>query len=136
MTRHHRVNPLLGRLDERGSVSVVLAGGILVVLILVLGVSDLGRVLVARSRARTAADAAALAAAQELAIPSGRDPSALATQFARANGAELLACACGLGTFEALVEVRVPVGDLVLIPGAPVTIARARAVVDLPTGAG
>ena len=43
---------------QRGSVSVLLAAGILVVLVLVLGVTDLGRVLIARSKARTAADAA------------------------------------------------------------------------------
>jgi secretion/DNA translocation related TadE-like protein len=121
---------------ECGSISVILAAGILVALVLVLGVADLGRVLVARSRARTAADAAALAAAQELALPSGRDPSTVAKQYAVANGAELSTCVCVAGTFEATVEVRVPAGDLMLVPGAPMTLARARAVVDIPRGAG
>ena len=60
---------------QRGSVSVLLAAGILIVMVLVLGVTDLGRVLIARSKARTAADAAALAAADELALPSGADPA-------------------------------------------------------------
>jgi secretion/DNA translocation related TadE-like protein len=130
------VTLLRGRSGERGSVSVILAAGILVVLILVLGVADLGRVLLARSRARTAADAAALAAAQELAIPSGRDPSVLAGRYAHANGAELSTCVCAVGTFEAIVEVRLPAGDLLLIPGAPSAVARARAVVDLPGESG
>src|SRR4029077_13907572 len=76
---------------QRGSVSVLLAAGILVVLVLVLGVSDGGRVLVARSKARTAADAAALAAADELALPTGADPAALAAEYATRNGAHLTA---------------------------------------------
>jgi secretion/DNA translocation related TadE-like protein len=119
---------------ERGSVSVVLCAGILVVLVLVMGTADLGRALVARSRARTAADAAALAAAQELALSSGEDPSAFAADYARRNGATLVSCACAAGTFDVTVQVAVPVGDLMLVPGSPVIAADARAVVDLPSG--
>jgi secretion/DNA translocation related TadE-like protein len=118
--------------DERGSVSVVLAAGIVVVLALTLGFADLARVLSARSQARTAADAAALAAAQDLAVPTGEDPAMSAAAFAASNGASLVACACAPGTFEAIVEVEVPVGDLRLVPGDRVAHARARAVVDLP----
>src|SRR6185369_14697946 len=69
--------------EQRGSVSVLLASGILVILVLVLGVTDVGRVLIARSKARTAADAAALAAADELALPTGADPAELAAEYAR-----------------------------------------------------
>ena len=119
---------------ERGSVSVVLAAGILMVLVLVMGVTDVGRVLIARSKARSAADAAALAAADELALPSGADPAALAAEYAARNGADLTACTCAVGTFEADVMVQVTTGDLLLFPGARVVVARARAVVDLPTG--
>jgi len=118
---------------ERGSVSVLLAAGILVVLVLVLGVTDLGRVLIARSKARTAADAAALAAADELALPTGADPAALAAEYATLNGADLTACTCRAGTFEAVVMVEVTTGDLLLFPGVRVVVARARAVVDLPS---
>lgn len=118
--------------SERGSVSVVLAAGVLVVLVLTLGLVDLARVLTARSRARTAADAAALAAAQELAIPSGGDPAGFAIEYALANDAVLVSCACDPGTWEAVVEVEIPVGDLRLVPGSPIVTARARAVVDLP----
>ena len=60
--------------SERGSVSMVVAAIVLLALVLSVGVTDVARVLVARSHARTAADAAALAAAQELALPSGADP--------------------------------------------------------------
>ncbi len=119
---------------QRGSVSVLLAAGILIVLVLVLGVTDLGRVLIARSKARTAADAAALAAADELAMPSGADPAELAAEYAARNGADLTACTCAVGTFEADVMVQVTTGGLLLFPGARVVVARARAVVDLPTG--
>ncbi|HEX2422839.1 MAG TPA: Rv3654c family TadE-like protein [Actinomycetota bacterium] len=119
---------------QRGSVSVLLAAGILVVLVLVLGITDVGRVLIARSKARTAADAAALAAADELALPTGADPAALAAEYATRNGADLTACTCAAGTFEAVVMVEVTTGDLLLFPGVRVVVARARAVVDLPSG--
>jgi secretion/DNA translocation related TadE-like protein len=119
---------------ERGSVSVVLAAGVLVVLVLTMGVADVGRVLIARSRARTAADAAALAAADELALPTGLDPTTLAAEYAARNGASLTACTCDVGTFEADVAVTVHVDGLLLFPGPRDAVARARAVVDLPTG--
>jgi len=57
--------------SERGSVSVVAAGAICVALICTMGVADVGRVLAERSHAEAAADAAALAAAQDLALSSG-----------------------------------------------------------------
>jgi secretion/DNA translocation related TadE-like protein len=118
---------------ERGSVSVVLAAGILVVLVLTMGIADLAKVLVARSAARTAADAAALAAAQELAFPTGLDPAQLAADYAAANGAALTSCACAVGSAEAVVEVAVDPGDLRLVPGPASVTQAARAVVDLPS---
>ncbi|MGE5226949.1 MAG: Rv3654c family TadE-like protein [Planctomycetaceae bacterium] len=120
--------------SERGSVSLVLVGGIAVTLVLAMGVADLARVLVVRSRARTAADAAALAAAQELAVPTGADPGSLAASYAEANGALLTACACAPGGDMADVEVRVDVGPLLLFADTQAVSARARAVVDLPSG--
>ena len=129
-----RSDPERGRESgpERGSVSVVLAAGMLMTLVLAMGVADLGRVLRARAQARTAADAGALAVAQELAFPTGLDPGAVGADYVGANGAILVSCDCALGTFEATVEAAVPVGDLWLIPGSPVVTQRARAVVDLP----
>ena len=54
-----------------------------------LGVADVARVLVARAHARTAADAAALAVAQELALPSGMAPADVAADYAVRNDAIL-----------------------------------------------
>lgn len=118
---------------ERGSVSVVVAAIVLVALALSLGVSDIGRVLVARSRARTAADAAALAAAQELALPTGRDPAEVARGYAGRNGGVLEACTCAAGTFDATVTVSITIGGLFLVAGDRTVRAAARALVDLPT---
>jgi secretion/DNA translocation related TadE-like protein len=122
--------------SDRGSVSIVLAAGILVVLMMTLGVADLVRVLAVRSQARTAADAAALAAAQELALPSGMEPSTLAADYAAANGGTLVSCACVTGTWEVIVEIEIAIGDLRLVPGSTVVRARARAIVELPASEG
>jgi len=80
---------------------------------------------------RAAADAAALAAAQDLALSSG-DPEADAARFAQENGTVLVDCACAAGDADAVVTVRRTIAGLLLVPG-PVSIdARARATVDLP----
>jgi len=118
---------------ERGSVTVIVAALVLAVLVLSLGVADLGRVLVARSQARTAADASALAVAQELVLPSGRDPVDVAAEFAARNGAVVRSCDCATGTLEATVTVEITVEDLLLVPGSHAVSAAARAVVDLPS---
>jgi secretion/DNA translocation related TadE-like protein len=117
---------------ERGSVSLAAAGLCVLGLVLALGVADLGEVLLARSRARAAADSAALAAAQELALATGAEPAALAADYAARNGAQLTSCACSIGSFEASVTVSVQVADLLLLPGPVSVPAQARAVVDLP----
>jgi secretion/DNA translocation related TadE-like protein len=117
---------------ERGSVSVVVAAGVAMALVVTMGVADVGRALVARSRAEVVADLAALAAAQDLALPSGIDPASSAGAYASANGGRLVSCACPVGATEAVVEVAVAVhGFLLPLPDREV-IARARAVVDLP----
>jgi secretion/DNA translocation related TadE-like protein len=116
---------------ERGSVSVVCAAAICVALVCTMGVADVGRVLVERSHAEAAADAAALAAAQDLALGSG-DPEGSATSFADANGAALADCSCAAGATEAVVTVRRTFTGLLLVPGSLAVQARARAVVDLP----
>jgi secretion/DNA translocation related TadE-like protein len=119
--------------SEHGSVSVVVVAMTAVALLLTLGSVDIGAALLARSRARGAADAAALAAVQELAFPTGRSPAEIADRYARSNGAELLSCQCARGTFEAIVEVRVPTSRPWIAFGTRWVNARARAVVDLPT---
>ena len=118
--------------NERGSVSIVVAAGIGMALMIAIGVADVGRALIARSRAEAVADLAALAAAQDLAVPSDPDPTAVAERYASANGARLVACACAVGSSEATVSVAVHVGGFLLPIGDRDVVARARAVVDLP----
>ena len=121
---------------EDGSVSVVAAAIAAAIVMLALCAADLAKALDVASRAQTAADAAALAAAQELAISGGREPSDLAAEYADRNGAELRSCTCDAGTYEATVVVRVPIGDLIVLGDGRAVEATARAVVDLdgPTG--
>ena len=121
---------------EDGSVSVVAAAIAAAIVMLALCAADLAKALDVASKAQTAADAAALAAAQELAIPGGREPRDLAAEYADRNGAELRSCTCDAGTYEATVVVRVPIGDLIVLGDGRAVEATARAVVDLdgPTG--
>ena len=119
--------------SDRGSVSLLVAGVMAALVVLSMGAADVARVLHTASRAQTAADAAALAAAQALAIDEeGPTPTDLASEYAAHNGAALEACECEPGTFVATVSVRMPVGDLFLIGGDRTVLARARAEVDLP----
>ena len=117
--------------SERGSVSVVCAAAICIALVCTMGVADVGRVLVERSHAEAAADAAALAAAQDLALGTG-DAAADATTFADDNGTSLVDCLCAAGTSEAVVTVRRTFTGLLLVPGSLALDAQARAVVDMP----
>lgn len=117
---------------ERGSVSVLVAAIVAALVVLALGGADLARVLVTAADAQTAADGAALAAAQELAMPSELEPAEVAEEFAVRNGAALIDCECARETFEAVVRVQIPVGSLLLFADDRVVEAVARAVVDLP----
>jgi len=117
---------------ERGSVSIVAAAVLAATVTLAIAGADLTRVLAVAARAQTAADAAALAAAQELAIPSELEPADVAGEYATHNGATLVSCVCYRETFEATVRVRIPVGVLLLFSDDRVVEADARAVVDLP----
>jgi secretion/DNA translocation related TadE-like protein len=117
---------------ERGSVSIVVASILAAVVVFTLGAADVARVLTVAATAQTAADAAALAAAQELAMPSDLEPENVAGEYAARNDATLVSCSCSSGTFEAVVTVRAPVGPLLLFADDRAVQARARAVVDLP----
>lgn len=123
--------PAGSRGGEQGSITVVSAGIIAIVVIATMGVADVGKALTARDHAQAAADAAALAAAQELAVGTGNPPAAMAAAFARRNGATLISCACDLGGTDAVVRVSMPVGHLLLLAGDRSVVAIARAVVDL-----
>ncbi len=118
---------------DRGSVSIVVAAIVLLALVLSVGVADVARVLIARSHARTAADAAALAAAQELALPTGVAPSAVAADYAERNDAILDRCICDAGTLEAIASVSIVLDGFLLVTGPRTVTSRARAVVDLPS---
>jgi secretion/DNA translocation related TadE-like protein len=118
---------------DRGSITLLSAAVLAALVVLAMGASDVAKVLHAASQAQTAADAAALAAAQALAIDQeGPEPAALAGEYAERNGAVLETCSCERGTFEATVSVRLPVGGLFLVAGDRTVQARARARVDLP----
>ena len=108
----------------------VVAAAVLVILaVLVLATADATRALLAASRAQTAADAAALAAAQALVAPTGMDPEAAASTYAEANGGTVLRCECAVGAADAVVEVAVPTGRFLLLPGPDEVTRSARAVV-------
>lgn len=114
---------------ERGSVTVVTAASLMLACVLCLVAVDLMQVLRIKSRAQTAADAAALAAARELVIPSAASPRDAAAAYAELNGATLQSCVCERGSSEAVVAVEMPVRLVFLSPTRPV-VARARAVVE------
>ena len=118
--------------DERGSVSVIIGGVVAIMIVLTLGAADLGTALIARERAHAAADAAALAAAQELAMPSGSLPQIQAADYAERNGATVVTCSCEPGSWEAVVQVSVSIRHLFLFPGTHAVESQSRAVVDLP----
>jgi secretion/DNA translocation related TadE-like protein len=120
------------RTGERGSVTIVTAAIAGVMVALTLFIADLGSVLIARERARASADAAALAAAQELALPSSGTPETQAADYARRNGGNLMECVCAAGSREATVRVQVEIGHLFLVPGSRTLETTAHAVVDLP----
>jgi secretion/DNA translocation related TadE-like protein len=94
---------------ERGSVSILMLATTLLFSLSALAVADLGSMLFARARAQQAADAAALAAVVQQApvLGQGDDPQGAARETAERNGAELIDCACDVGTPDATVEVAV-----------------------------
>ncbi len=117
---------------DEGNASLGVLSLAAVVMILTLSLADLGIYLLGRSKAQTAADAAALAAAGELVPGLGRDPSALAAKFARLNGATLESCDCRRGAREATVSVSVPVRLTILrLTGVRNAFAVAKADVQL-----
>jgi secretion/DNA translocation related TadE-like protein len=118
---------------ERGSVSFVLVAAMGLSVILASFVADVARASSARTHAQAAADAAALAAAQEQILPSVAGPGDLAAEYARRNGARLVFCRCPENGTESVVVVELDVR----LPGLGVvrTVrAAARAETESPTG--
>jgi hypothetical protein len=106
--------------SESGAASLIGAAILAVGLVLGLLVSDVARLVEARSRLLVAADAAALAAAPVTFAPFGAvgSPTAEATRFADANGAELIDCRCPIDQSWSQRDIVVTVGgsvDLVLL---------------------
>ena len=119
---------------ERGSISVVAAGIMALVLVVAVLCADVAKALMTASRAQTAADAAALAAAQSLVAPGGGDPKEAASAYAAANGGKVIRCECAAGGSEVTVSVAVGMGSLLLLPGDREVVRAARAVVGSPDG--
>lgn len=100
--------------QERGAVSIVVVAILLVGLALAVGAARAGVAMIGQARAETAADAAALAAADTLALGRGRADAA-ATDAASRNGARLVSCDCRGSHAEVVVEVqlrRVPISKV------------------------
>lgn len=72
-------------LNEKGSVTLLVAMSMFLLLALIPALLDMGAVVTARAQAQNAADAAALAAAQELV--TGGDPTNAAHVYASRNDA-------------------------------------------------
>ena len=80
---------------QRGNVSVLMVAAVVLSGSLCIVIARVGGVAADRARADTAADAAALAAADQLALDHGpRAAMAVARQVAGENGATLDSCSC------------------------------------------
>lgn len=119
--------------NERGSVTLIAAASLAFAAILSAFGADVTRAIAARGRVQTAADAAALAAAQELIVPSDRPPEEVAAEYAERGGARLESCSCDPASDEIVVAVALDV-ELPLLGQTRTVRARARAVVDVPSG--
>ena len=120
---------------ERGAVSILVIAVLVIGLVLTFAAARLGGALVGRARADTAADAAALAAADSLALGRGAAAAASAARTtAASNHARLVSCACA-GT-QAAVVVEVDIPGLGVLGGVARGRARAEVspecIVDLP----
>jgi len=82
--------------SDRGSGSVIAIVALAMIALVGLGTLATAQIVIGRSRATAAADAAALAAAPMTFPPvaEGRSPVEGARALAEANGAQLVACRC------------------------------------------
>jgi secretion/DNA translocation related TadE-like protein len=120
---------------ERGGVSIVVLAVLVIGLLITAGAARLGGALVGRARAESAADAAALAAADRLALGGGPDAAhAAASRTAASNDARLVSCECAGATAEVVVEVDLPAVLALFGParGRAKAEVRPECVVDLP----
>ena len=109
--------------SDKAGVSILMLVVLVFGLLLTLGVGRLGIAMIGRARADTAADAAALAAADSLALGrTSTDAIEAARVTARSNGARLVVCECEGASAAVVVET--DLGVLGVARG------RAKAVVD------
>lgn len=108
------------RRTERGGSSVVVLGVFVVGMVMVMGAAHVGAALLGRARAQTAADAAALAAADAIALGKSTDQARRdAAATAAENGARLASCRCSGPRVLVAVELAVPVvGRVALVRAA------------------
>lgn len=118
-------------MNERGSVTLIVAASLAFAAVIGAFGADISRAIAARGRAQAAADAAALAAAQELVISSGRPPQEVAAEYAERGGARLESCRCDPAASEIVVSVAMDV-HLPLLGQVRTVRARARAVLETP----
>jgi secretion/DNA translocation related TadE-like protein len=126
------IRPTFG--TQRGSASLLVMVALSFATILAAFASDLSRASAARARAQAAADAASLAAAQELVVPTESTPAELAADYAARNGARLVECDCPSGGQDVTVSVELDVTLPFLGQSRTVRVS-ARAVVAAPPGA-
>jgi secretion/DNA translocation related TadE-like protein len=94
--------------SDDGTASVLMIALLALAGFACLATADAANVLLARARAQSAADAAALAAAAAQWKLDGTDePSAVAADVAESNGAALESCACDVRAVSATVVVSV-----------------------------
>jgi secretion/DNA translocation related TadE-like protein len=97
--------------SERGNVTIIAVAGIALAFVLCIGVARVGAAVALQSRADTAADAAALAGADALALGhSSRDAADAARAAASDNGARLVVCSCAGDAAEVTVEIDREIG--------------------------
>jgi secretion/DNA translocation related TadE-like protein len=97
--------------SEHGNVSIIAVAGVALALILCFGVARVGSAVVLKSRAEIAADAAALAGADSLALGHSAAAAADAARVVAAdNGARLVTCSCSGDVAEVEVELVGEVG--------------------------
>ncbi len=112
---------------EHGSVAVLFCGLLALAVVLTLAIGSLGGAVVLAGRAEAAADAAALAAADSVALGNRSSACAAASRVAELDGAHLVECDLETDAVEVLVQLT---GDDRSVAGHRVR-ARSRAEIDL-----
>jgi secretion/DNA translocation related TadE-like protein len=119
--------------NDRGFATPIMLALLLLAALLCLATADAANVLVARTRAQSAADAAALAAAaaQWPFLSKDETPEDAAQAVAEQNGAVLESCDCPLRGARATVEVSIDTHIRMLGVAPPRVTAKAQSRIDL-----